>query len=48
MKMPHVIPDLIWNPCVKDWIPAYTGMTMYFDIKLHSFISKYKIGRAHV
>jgi len=33
MKMLHVIPDLIRNPGINDWIPAYAGMTMYFHIK---------------
>jgi len=32
MKMPHVIPDLVQNPVINDWIPASAGMTMYFHI----------------
>ena len=42
MKMPHVIPDLIRNPGINDWIPApgsgsgtgYAGITMYFHMKV--------------
>ncbi|OIP42825.1 MAG: hypothetical protein COZ70_12205 [Deltaproteobacteria bacterium CG_4_8_14_3_um_filter_51_11] len=33
MKMPHVIPDLIRNPGINDWIPAYAVMTTYFHKK---------------
>jgi len=31
MKMPSVIPDPIRNPGVKDWIPAYAGVTTHFQ-----------------
>ncbi|OIP41243.1 MAG: hypothetical protein AUK25_06075 [Desulfobacteraceae bacterium CG2_30_51_40] len=31
--MPHVIPDTVRNPVVRDWIPFYAGMTMYFHIE---------------
>jgi len=36
MKMLHVIPDLIRNPGVRDWMPACAGMTMYFHINSHT------------
>ena len=38
MKMLHVIPDLIRNPGINDWIPAYAGMTMYFNINTHALL----------
>ncbi|PIX20131.1 MAG: hypothetical protein COZ70_05190 [Deltaproteobacteria bacterium CG_4_8_14_3_um_filter_51_11] len=40
MRMPLVIPDLIRNPGVKDWIPAYAGMTMCFHIKGFKYMTE--------